>query len=92
MSIPSSGTRSPGEQEPDRERIRAGDPQARAGAAPDVRPGPEQDVQALRVLPGGRRTRPAARGQCASASGESARRSGRPRIRLEATRAAVSRA
>ena len=36
-----------GEEEPDRERIRADDPQARACSAPDVRPGPKQDLQAL---------------------------------------------
>ena len=53
-SMPSSGMREAGEQQPDGERVGAGDPQARAGAPMDLRPRAEQHRQPLaRIVPAG---------------------------------------
>ena len=50
MSIPSSETCVREQQQPNGERVGSGDPQARAGAAPDLGPRLEQHAQALARL------------------------------------------
>ena len=86
------GDAEPGEQEPDRERVGAGDDEARARPAADLRPGAEQHLQPLaRLVAAGEDDRVLTLGRDPPRRG-SARRSARPPRAPPSQRSAEARA